>query len=162
MPLSQSTLADALARVFDAKPATAVDAATRWANAYAGSAGSAISSAASRPVNAQANLAILLGAFQGGLAAFTPASAGAVVAQGIIAYWQAIAWLGPVAAGVTVFPGNSTLAPALAVIFADLSRKSPTDKANDLASAFDVGAKMVVVSDVPFVQPAPPIVGPIQ
>jgi len=162
MPLSRSTLANALQRVFDASPATAADAAAQWANAYAGYAGGAISSASSLPVNAAANSAILLGGFQGGLAAFTPMSAGALVAWGIITFWQAIVWVGPTASGATAFPGNAGLAPALAAIFADLSRKSPQDKANDLADVFDAGAKTVIVMDVPFVQPAPPIVGPIQ
>jgi hypothetical protein len=161
MPLSKSTLAQELERVFNAKPASSVEAAAQWANAYAAYAGSALSVAASLPVNAQANLGLLLGAFQGGLSAFTPVTAGALVAQGIMAYWQAMAWLGPVASGATAFPGNVGLAAALAVIFADLSRKSASEKANELASAFDLGAKGVVISDVPFVQPAPPIIGPI-
>ena len=162
MALSKSTLADALARVFAASPATAADAAAQWANAYAGYAAAATSSATSLPVNAAANVAILLGGFQGGLAALAPASAGALVAQGVITFWQAIAWVGPTASGATAFPGNPGLAPTLAAIFTDLSRKSPQDKANELADAFDAGARSVVVMDVPFAQPAPPIVGPIQ
>jgi hypothetical protein len=161
MPLSKSILTQELERVFNAKPASSVEAVAQWANAYATYAGSALSAAASLPVNAQANFSILLGAFQRGLSALTPVTAGALVAQGIMAYWQAMAWLGPAASGVTVFPGNTGLAAALAVIFADLSRKSPSEKANELASAFDLGAKGAVVSDVPFAQPAPPIIGPI-
>jgi hypothetical protein len=89
-------------------------------------------------------------------------SAGALVAQGVVTFWQAIVWVGPTASGATAFPGNAALAPALVAIFADLSRKSPQDKANELADAFDAGARTVIVTDVPFVQPAPPIVGPIQ
>jgi hypothetical protein len=161
MPLSASTLAQDLERVFNAKPVSAADAAAAWANAYQTYATGALSVAASLPVGAPANFGILLGAFTGGLSAFTAVSAGALIAQGIAAYWQAMAWVGPTAAGVTAFPGNVALAAALGALFADLSGKSAADKANDLASAFDAGAKAVVVSDVPFVQPLPPIVGPI-
>ena len=162
MALSKSTLADALARVLEASPATAADAAAQWANAYAGYAAAATSSAASLPVNAAANFAILLSGFQVGLSALMPASAGALVAQGVTTFWQAIAWVGPTASGATALPGNAGLAPMLAAIFTDLSRKSPQDKANELADAFDTGARTVVVMDVPFVQPAAPIIGPIQ
>jgi hypothetical protein len=162
MALNKSTLADALARVLEASPATAADAAAQWANAYAGYAAAATSSAFSLPVNAAANVAILLGGFQSGLAALMPVSAGALVAQGVMTFWQAIAWVGPTASGTTAFPGNAGLAAMLAATFADLGRKSPQDKANELADAFDAGARTVVVVDVPFVQPAPPIIGPIQ
>lgn len=162
MALNKSTLADALARVLEASPATAADAAAQWANAYAGYAAAATSSASSLPVNAAANVAILLGGFQSGLAALMPVSAGALVAQGVTTFWQAIAWVGPTASGTTAFPGNASLAAMLAAIFTDLGRKSPQDKANELADAFDAGARTVLVVDVPFVQPAPPIIGPIQ
>jgi hypothetical protein len=162
MALNKSTLADALARVLEASPATAADAAAQWANAYAGYATAATSSAFSLPVNAAANVAILLGGFQSGLAALMPVSAGVLVAQGVMTFWQTIAWVGPTASGTTAFPGNAGLAAMLAAIFTDLGRKSPQDKANELADAFDAGARTVLVVDVPFVQPAPPIIGPIQ
>jgi AcrR family transcriptional regulator len=162
MALNKSTLTDALARVLETSPATAADAAAQWANAYAAYAAAATSSAFSLPVNATANVAILLGGFQSGLAALMPVSAGALVAQGVMTFWQAIAWMGPTATGTTAFPGNAGLAAMLSGIFTDLGRKSPRDKANELADAFDAGARAVVVVDVPFVQPAPPIVGPIQ
>ena len=161
MPLSSSTLAQDLERVFNAKPVSAADAAAAWANAYQTYATGALSVAASLPVGAPANFGILLGAFTAGLSALTPVTAAALIAQGATAYWQAMTWLGATAAGVTAFPGNVALAATLGVLFADLSGKSATDKANDLATAFDAGARAVVVSDVPFVQPAPPIVGPI-
>jgi hypothetical protein len=162
MALNKSTLADALARVLEASPATAADAAAQWANAYAGYAAAATSSAFSLPVNAAANVAILLGGFQSGLAALLPVSAGALVAQAVMTFWQAIAWVGPTASGTTAFAGNAGLAAMLAAIFTDLGRKSPQDKANELADAFDAGARTVVIVEVPFIQPAPPIVGPIQ
>ncbi|MGJ4951511.1 hypothetical protein [Bradyrhizobium sp. HKCCYLS20291] len=162
MPLAKSTLAQSLEQLFNSKPATAADAAAAWANAYLGYAGSALSSAASLPTNASANFPILLGGFQGGLSALAPAAAGALVAQGVSGFWQAIAWVGPTAAGTTAFPGNAALAAALSGIFADLGKSSPAEKANRLADAFDAGARTVIVADIPFVQPAPPIVGPIQ
>ena len=37
----------------------------------------------------------------------------------------------------------------------------PGTRALTVLAAFDAGARMVIVSDVPIVQPAPPIVGPI-
>jgi hypothetical protein len=162
MPLVKSTLAQQLEQLFNSKPATAADASVGWANAYLAYAGSAISSAASLPVNAQGNFPILLGGFQAGLSSLTPVSAGAIVAQGIVGFWQAIAWVGAVASGATAFPGNAGLAVTLATIFSDLGKSSAREKAGQLADAFHVGAKSVIVSDVPFVQPAPPIVGPIQ
>lgn len=161
MPLSASALAQELERVFTTKSASSVDAAAAWANAYRTYATGALSVAASLPVGAPANFGILLGAFTAGLSALTAVTAAALIAYGITAYWQAMIWTGPTAAGTTVFPGNAALAATLGGIFADLSGKSATDKANDLATAFDAGARAVVVSDVPFVQPAPPIVGPI-
>ena len=120
-----------------------------------------MSTASSLPVTAPANFGILLGAFVGGLSALSSVTAGALVAQGLLAYWQAMAWVGPTAIGVTAFPGNAALAAALAATFSDVSKKSAADKAKELADAFDAGAKMVIVSDVPLIQPAPPIVGPI-
>lgn len=160
MPLSASTLAQDLERVLNAKPAASVDAARAWASAYQSYASAALSTAASLPVTAPANFGILLGAFTGGLSALASVTAGALIGQGILAYWQAMAWAGPAAAGVTAFPGNAALPSALAALFADLSGKSAADKANELAQAFDGGARTVIVSDVPFV-PGPPIVGPI-
>ena len=160
MPLNASSLADSLQRLFESKPASSADAAMAWANAYQSYASAALSSAASLPVTAPANFGLLMTAFQG-LSAMAPMAAAAIVAQGVTAYWQAMVWAGPTAAGTTAFPGNPTLATALAAVFSDLSDKSPAQKAQDIASAFDAGARMVIVSDVPIVQPAPPIVGPI-
>jgi len=162
MALSKSTLVDAMQRLLDASPSTAADAAVQWANAYAGYAAAATSTAASLPVNASANAAILVGGFQAGLAALVPASAGALVAQAVVAFWQAIAWVGPTASGATAFPGNAGLAAALAAVFSDLGRKSTSDKANELADAFAAGARAVIVAEVPFSPPTTPIVGPIQ
>ncbi len=162
MPLSKDMLAQDIERALDAKPGSSAEAAAKWANAYATYAGAALSSASSLPTTAQANQGMLVGAFQGGLAAMTSVSAASIIALGIVGYWQAMIWAGPTAAGMTVFPGNASLSGALAAIFSDLSQKSTKDKADQLASAFDLGAKSVVVSDIPLIQPAPPIVGPIQ
>jgi hypothetical protein len=162
MPLAKSGLAQQLQQLFENKPATAADAAAGWANAYLSYAGSALSVAGSLPVNASGNFGLLLGGFQGGLSALAAPAAGALIGQAVLGFWQAIAWVGPTAAGTTVVPGNAALPAALAAIFADIGKSSPAEKANRLADAFDAGAKTVVVSDVPFVQPAPPIVGPIQ
>lgn len=161
MPLIASSLAQSLESVFNNKPASSTDAAMAWANAYQSYASAALSTAASLPVTAPANFSLLLGAFQG-LSTLAPMAAGSAVALGVMGYWQAMVWSGPTALGVTAFPGNASLASALAAEFSDLSGKSNTQKANDLASAFDAGAKTVIVSDVPLIQPAPPIVGPIQ
>ncbi|WP_338699877.1 hypothetical protein V5279_18915 [Bradyrhizobium sp. 26S5] len=162
MPLSKDTLAQQLEQLFNSKPATPADAAAAWANAYLSYAGSAISLAASLPVNAPANFGILLGAFQGGFASLAPANAGAIIAQGIIGFWQSLAWVGVTATGTTAFPGNGALPAALVAIFSDLGKKSARDKASQLSDVFHAGARSVIVSDIPFVQPAPPILGPIQ
>lgn len=161
MPLSKSDLADALEKVFAASPASPADAAMQWAKAYAGYAGAAMTVAASLPITAPANFSLLLNGFQGGLAALTPVTAGNLIAQGITTFWQSMAWLGPLAAGTTSYAGNSALGPMLSLTFADLRNKTPEEKAGELADAFDLGARLVMVSDVPLIQPAPTIIGPI-
>src|SRR5215510_7996046 len=160
MPLNQSALANDLERILGAKHASVADAASAWANAYRSYAQGALSTAASLPVTVAVNAPTLLGGFTAGLSALTSATAGAIIAQSITTFWQAMAWVGPTAAGTTSFPGNPALAGALAAVFNDLSGKSAAAKASDLASAFDAGAKAVVVSDVPFI-PGATIVGPI-
>ncbi len=162
MPLNRPSLARALESVLKGQPQTSAAAAADWARAYLAYASAAASSAGSLPTNAAANLGILVGAFTAAFNSLSGAAAGALLAQGVMGYWQAIAWLGPTASGVTTVPGNLTLAASLISVFLDLSGKSMGDKAGALADAFDTGAKAVVVTDVPFVQPAPPIVGPIQ
>jgi hypothetical protein len=161
MPLIKTTLAQELENIFNKKPGSAPQAALLWAKAYTGYAANAISKAGSLPVNAQANQGILIGAFTSAFNSMAAAAAAALMVQGIVAFWQAIAWTGPTAAGVTTVPGNLSLTAQLSVIFLDLDDKTSADKAQELADAFDAGAKMVIVSDIPYVQPAPPIVGPI-
>jgi len=161
MPLLKAILAQQLQSSLERGPASAPEAAADWANAYVGYASAALSSLGSLPVTAAANLPTLLGAFTAGLQAMTSQGAGALVAQGVMAFWSTMVWTGPAAAGVTVSPGNPALASALGAIFADTSGGSTADKARDIADAFNAGAKLVIVSDVPFVQPAPPVVGPI-
>jgi|RhiMetdeSRZDD1v2_1073273.scaffolds.fasta_scaffold181898_3 hypothetical protein len=160
MPLNQSALAKDLERILGTKHASTADAAAAWAKAYQTYAAGALSTAASLPVTVAVNATTLVGGFSAGLSALTSVTAAAIIAQSVTAFWQAMAWLGPTAAGTTSFPGNAALAGALASVFSDLSGKSAAAKASDLASAFDAGAKAVVVSDVPFI-PAAAIVGPI-
>jgi hypothetical protein len=84
-----------------------------------------------------------------------------MMSQGVMAFWSAMVWVGSAAAGVTASPGNAALSGALGAVFSDTSKKSEGDKADQIADAFDSGAKLVIVSDIPFIQPAPPIVAPI-
>ena len=55
MSLSASTLASDLEQIFNAKPASAADAAADWAKAYQSYASAAMSTASSLPVTAPAN-----------------------------------------------------------------------------------------------------------
>jgi hypothetical protein len=162
MPLMKSSLASELEKVFNEKPAVSPEAALRWAQAYVNYAAKALTSVSSLPITAPANMGILVGAFTVAFNSLAVQAAAAVMAQGVMAFWQAMVWVGPTAAGTSISPGNASLAGALGAIFSDLSEKSAGDKASELADAFDAGAKLVIVSDVLFVQPAPPVVGPIQ
>ncbi|MES1164422.1 MAG: hypothetical protein ABUR63_01590 [Verrucomicrobiota bacterium] len=157
----KSTLAQQLEKQFGAKPASAAQAASDWASAYVSYASSALSAATSLPVTATANQGLLVAAFTAAFQTLSSSGAAAAMAQGVTGFWAAMVWAGPLAVGSTVFPGNAALSPALAAIFADTSQQSDADKARALADAFDAGAKMVMVNDVPLIQPAPPIVGPI-
>lgn len=161
MPLLSAPLAQTLEGIFRKKPGSVPDAAMDWANAYLNYASSAMSSAGSLPVTAAAGLPVLMGAFLGALQSQTPAAAAASMAQGVTAFWAALVWAGPTAAGTTLFPGNAALAGALSALFADTQGKSDGEKARQFADAFDAGAKMVMVNDIPIIQPAPPIIGPI-
>jgi len=161
MPLMKASLSRDLEAIFKRKPSSPPEAAVDWARAYVAYAGSALSGAAGLPVTAPANLAILIGAFTGAFQAQSPAGAAALMAQGVMGFWSAMAWVGPTAAGVTASPGNAALAGALGAVFSDTSKKSEGDKANQIADAFDTGAKLVIVSDILFIQPAPPVVAPI-
>jgi hypothetical protein len=162
MPLLAGPLSKALEAIFQQKPPAAAAAAALWATAYLSYAASAMSSASSLPVAAAAGLPTLLGAFTGAFQKDQSASGAAgQIAQGVISFWSAQVWVGPTAAGVTTSPGNSSLASALGDIFGDTSDKTAAEKAQKIADAFDAGAKLVIVTDTPFVQPAPPIVGPI-
>jgi hypothetical protein len=162
MPLTKATLANALTDVFEARPSVAPEAAFQWADAYLQYAHGAIATAGGMAVNAQAGLPVLLGAFTAGLSALQAQAAAAIVAQGVTTFWQMLIWVGPAAAGSTLVPGNFTLAPALGAIFASVAEESARDKAARFADAFDANARMVIVSEIPFVQPAPPIIGPVQ
>lgn len=160
MSLDKSTLAQSLEDVLNRKPGLA-DATLGWAKAYAAYAQSAMSSVSSLPTNAMGNMALLQNAFLAGFNARQPAATAGTIAAGITGFWSAILWVGPTAAGSTLVPGNFALAGALADVFGDLARKSASAKAAQLADAFDAGARQVMVLDVLFAQPAPPVSGPI-
>ncbi len=160
MSLNKSTLSRAIEDVLDQKPSLP-EAAASWAKAYLSYAQTAMSSASSLPINAAGNLGILQGAFTGGFQALSSTAAAAAIAGGVTAFWSATLWVGPTAAGTTAVPGNFSLAGALAQLFADNSKTSASEKASAFADAFDSGAKQVTVLDVLFVQPSPPVTGPI-
>jgi len=160
MPLQKSTLSKGLEQQFGSKPASAAQAASDWASSYTSYAAAALSTGGSLPVTALANQGLLIAAFTAAFQTQSSSGAAAAMAQGVTAFWTAMVWVGPGMLGTTVFPGNPTLASALASVFADTSEQSDADKARALADAFDAGAKLVIVSDV-LVPPAPPIVGPI-
>jgi hypothetical protein len=161
MALVKSTLAQQLEDVLKRKSGTAADAAAGWATAYVSYAASAMSSASSLATTAAANQGVLVSAFSAAFSSQTSAGAAAAIETGVMSFWTAMVWAGPTAVGSTLSPGNAGLSAALAAIFADTSKQSESDKANHLADAFDAGARLVIVNDVPLVQPAPPIVGPI-
>ncbi len=160
MALIKSTLSSSLEEVLNRKPSTD-EAAQSFATAYVSYASGAMSSASSLATNAQGNLSILQGAFSGAFQARSPAGAAAAISAGVMAFWTAIVWSGPSAAGTTIVPGNFSLSGALSSIFANTGEMSESDKAGALADAFDTGAKLVMVTDIPYAQPAPPITGPI-
>ena len=160
MPLQKSNLAQQLQSLFEQKPSSA-EAASDWASAYVSYAAGALSAASSLPITAPANQSLLVGAFTAAFSSQTSAGAAAAMAQGVVGFWSSMLWTGPTAVGTTLFPGNVALSGALSDIFADTSGQSEADKAHALADAFDTGAKSIIVNDVPLVQPAPPIVGPI-
>lgn len=162
MPLLKSSLASALEGVIASRPEPTPAAASDWAQAYLAYASPAMSTASSLATNAAGNQSMLLGAFSSAFASEDTSSAGSTIAQGVTSYWLAILWSGATAVGATTVPGNFGLAAALSNIFGDTQEKSANEKAGQLADAFDAGAKQVVVTDIPIVQPAPPIVGPIQ
>ncbi len=161
MPLMKSGLSQQLESILKRRPASAPEAGADWAQAYVSYAASALSGAGSLPVTAMASLSLVTSAFTGAFQAQSPAGAAALMAQGVMGFWSAMVWVGPTAAGTTVAPGNFALSAALGAVFSDTSKKSEGDKASEIADAFDAGAKLVMVSDIPFIQPAPPIVAPI-
>ncbi len=161
MALNKSTLADALAKIFDSKPSSSAEAGLQWAQAYHNYASGAMTSVASLPVNISAGLPILIGAFTGALTAMQAQASALAMAGGVMVFWQTIAWAGPTAAGATAVPGNFALIPALVAIFSDSGGGSNRDKAGKLADAFDAGARLVVASEAHLVTGVP-IIGPIQ
>lgn len=162
MPLVKSTLANDLENVFKNNPGSVPEAAQKWAQAYVSYAGAAMTSTGGSAVNAMAGLSSLTSAFAGALQAMAPPAAGAAMAAGVSTFWLSIAWVGA-ATGVTVSPGNPALAGALASVFSNLDKLSPSEKANAVADAFDGGAKLVMVLDTIPAVPSPILVtAPIQ
>jgi hypothetical protein len=162
MPLMTSSLAHALASLFESEPTSAVEAGQRWAQAYVSYASAAQSPTGGVPANATAGLSVLGSAFTSALGTQDAAGAAGAMSAGVMAFWQMMVWTGAAAVGVTAAPGNFALTSALTSIFGDTGEVAARDKVDQLADAFDAGAKMVIVVDTPLVQPAPPVVGPIQ
>jgi hypothetical protein len=160
MSLIKASLARALESVLQQKPSLP-DAVLGWARAYLSYAQTAMSSVSSLPANAAGNLGLLQGAFQSAFQARSAPGAAAAIAAGVMSFWSTIVWVGPSASGSTVVPGNVSLSATLAQLFANTNKQSEGDKANAFADAFDAGAKQVIVLDVLFAQPSPPVSGPI-
>jgi len=161
MPLIKFTLSSELQSVLENKPDPTSSAASDWAQAYVSYAASAMTSVSSLASNASANKSILQGAFSSAFASQDTSTAASTIAQGVMSFWQAIIWSGATAVGSTTSPGNFSLSAALSGIFSDTAEISASDKASQLADAFDAGAKQVMVTDV-LTSTGVPVVGPIQ
>ncbi len=160
MTLNKASLSSALEDVLTSKQSLD-EAVVAWGKAYVSYAQNAMSTVTSLPTNAMGNLSILQGAFLGAFQSQTAPAAAAAISAGIMSFWTAIIWVGPTASGATIVPGNFSLSGSLTAIFANSQQMSEAEKATALAGAFDTGAKQVLVLDVPYAQPAPPISGPI-
>lgn len=160
MPLIKATLKSQLQQVLESMPEQGA-APSLWAMAYVSYASSAMSSASSFPVTAMANLGILVGGFTSAFSSESSSDAASAIASSVKAFWQAMVWTGATAAGATTSAGNNALSSSLESIFGDVEEKSASDKAGELADALHSGATEVMVNDIPYVQPAPPITGPI-
>jgi hypothetical protein len=160
MSLDKSTLAQALEDVYTRRPSSVAEAGSDWAKAYVSYASGGASPTQGLPVTAMAGLSTLTAAFTAALGIQTPAGSAGAMAQGVMAFWQAIVWVSPAYAGATTVPGNFTLAGALAAVFGDLDQKSERDKAGAVADAFDAGAKMVMITDIQTTTGVP-TVGPV-
>src|SRR5260370_42581069 len=123
MPLSKSGLAQALEDVSNRRPSLA-QAGSDWAQAYVTYASGATSPMGGLPVTAMAGLSPLTAAFTAALGVQTAAGSAGVMAQGVMAFWQTIAWVAPTYAGVTTGPGNSAVARPLATVFPDLAQEN--------------------------------------
>ncbi len=149
MALVSANLKSGLEALFNQKPDSSSQAADTWANAYVSDGSGAMTSAGSLATNATANFGILSGAFNSALGTRSASGAAGLMTQGVMAFWQAIVWSGPGPfVGATTVPGNMSLTAALTGILTDLGEKSESDKAGELADAFDAGAKLVMVADV--------------
>ena len=161
MALVSANLKSGLEALFNQKADSSSEAADTWANAYVSYASGAMTSVGSLATNATGNFSILSGAFNSALATESVSGSAAIMAQGVMAFWQAIIWSSPAGfVGATTVPGNMSLTAALTGVFEDLEEKSEADKAGELADAFDAGAKVVMVADVHAVTGVT-IVGPI-
>jgi hypothetical protein len=160
MPLIKATLQNQLQQIIEAMPSRGV-APAQWAMAYVSYAAVAMSSAGSLPVTAMVNLGMVVGGFSGGFSSESASDCASAIANGIKAFWQAMVWVGGTAAGSTVSAGNSSLSSSLESIFSNVENCSAPQKAGEIADAFHLGAMEVMVNDILFIQPAPPLTGPI-
>ena len=161
MPLVKSSLSSALANVFANHPSSKSDAGQQWAQAYVSYAAAAMSPTGGTGVNAMAGLSSLASAFTSALQQEDPNGTASTMSTGVQTFWQSISWVGAAAVGVTTVPGNFGLTSALASVFSDLGESSASDKANQVADAFDSGAKTVMVQDT-LTSTGVPTLGPIQ
>ncbi len=162
MPLVGTGLRGQFEVIFSSRPASKAAAGQQWAQAYVSYAAAAMTSTGGAAMNAMAGLASLTSAFTAALQQDDANGAAGTMASGVMAFWQAIAWVGA-GSGVTTSPGNAALASALAAVFADTQEASASDKAGRVADAFDAGARLVIVMDTIPAAPSPIVVtGPIQ
>ena len=115
-------------RAITQKPASTTDAAQAWAKAYVAYAASALSAQSGLPVTALAMQSIVVAAFTAAFNVRTAQGAAAAIAQGVTSFWSAMVWVGPLASGTTVFPGNAALSTGLAAVFGSTAERSRSAK----------------------------------
>src|SRR5437868_15147277 len=114
MPLSKSTLAQALEGVYSHRPPSVAQAGSDWAQAYVSYASGATSPTGGLPVTAMAGLSPLTAAFTAALGVQTAAGSGGVMAQGVVAFWRTIGWGGVGGGWTAAAAGWIRLAAAVA------------------------------------------------
>src|SRR5258708_34436932 len=99
MPLSKSSLAQALEDVYNRRPSLA-QAGSDWAQAYVTYASGATSPMGGLPVTAMAGLSPLTAAFTAALGVQTAAGSAGVMAQGVVGFGQPTDWVDTHTAGI--------------------------------------------------------------